>query len=70
MADINKRFGKRLKQLREKHDLTQEGLAELSGVDYKYIQRLEGSKPSSPSLTILEKIAKAFKLSPSKLINF
>lgn len=74
MENINRRFGERLKELREelreKHKLTQEELAQLSEVDYKYIQRLEGKNPSSPSLNTIEKIAKAFKISPSKLISF
>ncbi len=69
MADINRQFGKRLRQLRLKHKLTQEQLAQLSEVDYKYIQRLEGSTPSSPTLNILEKISKVFKLSISKLLD-
>lgn len=70
MEDINRRFGKRLKQLRKEHKLTQEELALLSEVDYKYIQRLEGKNPSSPSLNTIEKLAKAFKTTPSKLLRF
>lgn len=69
MKDINIQFGKRLKELRNKHDLTQETLAHEAGVDYKYIQRLEGKNPSSPTLNTLEKLAKAFKISISKLLN-
>lgn len=69
MGDINSRFGVNLRRLRKKHELTQEQLAQLSEVDYKYIQRLEGKNPSSPSLNIVEKLAKAFKISPAKLLN-
>jgi transcriptional regulator with XRE-family HTH domain len=69
MGDINQQFGKRLKELRKKHKLTQEQLAQASEVDYKYIQRLEGQKPSSPTLNILEKFAKVFKVSISKLLD-
>ena len=69
MSNINLEFGKRLQKLRKKAGLTQEELAQLSGVDYKYIQRLEGKTPSSPSLNIVEKLAKAFKISPSKLLE-
>jgi len=70
MENINVRFGKRLKELRKKYKLTQEELSDASGLDYKYIQRLEGKEPSSPTLTSLEKIAKAFKVSISKLLDF
>ena len=70
MEGINYKFGKKLRELREKHKLTQEQLAQLSDIDYKYIQRLEGKTPSSPSLNTIEKIAKAFKIHPSKLLKF
>ena len=67
--NINKRFGKRLRELREKHGWTQEELAQNSGVDYKYIQRLEGKTPSSPTLNTVEKLAKAFQIKLSKLTD-
>jgi len=70
MANINTKFGKRLKELRKKKKLTQEGLAQLADIDYKYIQRLEGKSPSSPTLNVLEKLAKAFNISLSKLVDF
>jgi len=70
MEDINRRFGMNIRKLREKHNLTQEQLAQLAEVDYKYIQRLEGKTPSSPSLNIIEKLAKAFGLTISQLLKF
>ena len=70
MEDINRGFGANLRKLRKRYKLTQEQLAQLSEVDYKYIQRLEGKTPSSPSLNIIEKLAQAFKISPAKLLNF
>jgi transcriptional regulator with XRE-family HTH domain len=70
MENINRRFGANIRKLREKHNLTQEQLAQLAEVDYKYIQRLEGKTPSSPSLNIIEKLAKAFGLTISKLLKF
>jgi len=70
MANINIKFGKRLKELRKRKKLTQEELAQLADIDYKYIQRLEGKNPSSPTLNILEKLAKAFNISLSKLVDF
>ena len=69
MEDINIRLGKRIKELRKKHKLTQEKLAGLSGLDYKYIQRLEGKTPSSPTLNSLQKLAKAFSINISTLLK-
>ena len=70
MENINIRFGKHLKSLRKKKKLTQEKLAGLSDLEYKYIQRLEGKAPSSPTLNSLQKLAKAFDISISKLLDF
>ena len=70
VENINKDFGKRLKDLRKKKKLTQEELAGLAGLEYKYIQRLEGKKPSSPTLNSIEKLAKAFNVPISKLLHF
>ena len=70
MENINIRFGKHLKALRRKNKLTQEKLAGLADLEYKYIQRLEGKKPSSPTLNSLEKLAKAFDISIPKLLGF
>ena len=67
---IVRKFSKRLKELRIKNGLTQEKLAELSGVSYKNIQYLESKKPTCPSLITINKLAKAFKIPTSKLINF
>ena len=70
MENINIRFGKRLKDLRRNKKITQEELAYLAGLEYKYIQRLESKKPSSPTLNTLEKLAKAFGINPSQLLKF
>jgi transcriptional regulator with XRE-family HTH domain len=70
MIDINTRFAKRLRELRISHKLTQERLAELAGIDYKHLQDMEGKCPSAPTLVTLEKLAKAFKISLSKLLDF
>jgi transcriptional regulator with XRE-family HTH domain len=67
---IEKKFAKRLRELRKHNKLTQEQLAELSGVDYKHIQLLESKNPPAPKLDTLQKLAKAFKISPSKLLEF
>ena len=63
-------FSKRLKELRKKHALTQQELAGLAEVDYKHIQRLESKKPTAIKIDTIQKIAKAFKMTPSKLLDF
>lgn len=67
---IRLKLAKRLRQLRQKCGYTQEKLAEFSGVDYKHIQLLESSNPSTAKLDTIEKLAKAFKITPSKLLDF
>ena len=67
---IQIKLAKRIKSLRKKYEMTQEKLAEVSGVDYKHIQLLESQNPSIAKIDTVEKIAKAFKMTPSKLIDF
>ncbi len=67
---IRHRFAKRLRQLRKKYGLTQQGLAELADLDYKHIQRLESKDPTDVKLETIERLAKAFKISCSKLLDF
>lgn len=55
--DINIKFSKTLKLIRKSKGYTQEQLAERSGIDYKYLQKLESKNPSSPTLQVLEKLA-------------
>lgn len=69
-TSIEVRFAKRLRDLRKKHKITQEYLAGISGVDYKHIQRLESKNPPAVRINTLEKIAKAFNISVSKLLDF
>jgi len=69
-TDIRLQLAQRLRELREKHNMTQEQLAETSGVDYKHIQLLESKNPSAAKIDTLEKIAKAFKLNVSQLLKF
>jgi len=67
---VVRKFSKRLKELRKKNGLTQEKLAELADISYKNIQYLESKNPTCPSLITIHKLAKALKISPSKLIDF
>ena len=69
-STIRLKFAKRLRQLRKRCGLTQQDLAELSDLDYKHIQRLESRFPTDVKLQTIEKLARAFKISCSKLLNF
>jgi len=60
----------KLRALRDKHKYTQEKLAELSGLDYQHIQLLESKKPCAPTLATLDRLAKAFGMTVSKLLEF
>lgn len=71
MGQTNRhRFAKRLRQLRKKRGLTQQELAELADLDYKHIQRLESKSPTDVKLETIERLAKAFKMSCSRLLDF
>ncbi len=62
--------GRRIKEVRQKAGFTQEELAENSGVDYKYLQTMEGKNPPNLKLETIEKLAQALKISPAKLLDF
>ena len=66
---IQHRLAKRIKELRRKFNLTQERLAELSGVDYKHVQLLEGKAPPSARIDTIEKLAGAFKITVSTFLK-
>jgi transcriptional regulator with XRE-family HTH domain len=56
-----------LKSIRDKQKLTQEQLADLSGVDQSTISALETERMKSPSWQIVAKLAKALGVEPEKL---
>ena len=69
-TDIRLKLSNKIRELRKKKGLTQEQLSDLSGVDYKHIQLLESKKAPAAKLDTIEKIAKAFHISPSELLKF
>ena len=62
------KFNERLKELREKNNLTQEQLTKISGVSSRMIQRYEYGT-SRPRLDAAEKIAKALNVSTDELLG-
>ena len=69
MDTITQKFARVLRRLRTEKNLTQEELAQRSGVDYKYLQKLEGQTPSSPTLMTLEKLANGLDIPIVELIQ-
>jgi len=69
-SNIRLKLAKRLKQLRKKYSLTQEALSDKADLAYKHIQRLESKKPNAVKIDTLEKLAGAFGISISKLLDF
>ncbi|HHT9125401.1 MAG TPA: helix-turn-helix domain-containing protein [Candidatus Brocadiia bacterium] len=69
-SNVRLKLGVRIKELRKKCGYTQEKLSELTNIDYKYIQRLEGKKPPAIKIDTIERLAKALKVKPSELLDF
>lgn len=68
MADIKKKLGKRVKQLRQEKGLSQEALAHLSELDRTYIPSIEKGERNI-SLEVIQKLAGAFKMTISELLK-
>ncbi len=64
----HKRMSMRLKKLRQSRGLTQGQLAEKAGFSRAYIARLEIGR-HDPTLSTLEKLAKALKVKAGKLLE-
>jgi len=69
-TNIRLKLAEQIKALRNKRGLTQEQLAEKIGIEYKYLQRIEGKNPPNIRLETIESLAKALNTSPSKLLKF
>jgi transcriptional regulator with XRE-family HTH domain len=69
MDKISKQFGNKIAQLRSKLGMTQEELAECTGLSQNFISRLESGNKNA-SLETVYQIAGALKISPFELFNF
>lgn len=67
--DIRVSYAKRLRKLREEHGYTQQRVSDLADVEYKHIQRLESRRPCDVKLSTMAKIAKAFEITLSELLD-
>jgi len=68
MPHIQTQFGKSVRRLRVKRDLSQEALADLAGLHATYIGRIERGRQNI-SLTNIGKIARALKVKPGELFK-
>lgn len=66
---FKQQFAQNLKNLRKSRKFTQEKLAELVEVDFRYISLIENAK-SFPSCELIEKLSSALGVSYSELFNF
>ena len=65
--DIVAQFGRNLRAYRKQGGLSQEKLAELSGLHRTYISGLELGK-RNPSITIVARLAEALEIEPGALL--
>lgn len=68
--DIAQQLGERIRQLRKKHGLTQDELAQRSGISTKYLQNLEGKDPKRASIDTLDGLARGFDMPLWKFLRF
>lgn len=66
--DIRKQFGKRVKQLRQENELSQEALAHLAELDRTYIPSIEKGE-RNVSIEVIQKLSKAYKIKISELLS-
>lgn len=68
MENINARFGRRVRELRNQKKISQEKFANEIGIDRTYMTDIENGK-RNVSLAIIEKIAGGFEMSVSDLLK-
>ncbi|WP_075351369.1 helix-turn-helix domain-containing protein [Algoriphagus marinus] len=66
--DIKEEFGKRLAQMRKERKISQEQLAELSGLNRPYISGIEQGK-RNVSLEVIVSLAKALGIKTKELFE-
>ncbi|WP_194775022.1 helix-turn-helix domain-containing protein [Pararhodonellum marinum] len=67
--DIKEKFGLKLKTLRKEKGLSQEKLAERSGLNRSYISGIEQGK-RNVSLEVMEKLVEALGAGIGELVDF
>jgi transcriptional regulator with XRE-family HTH domain len=67
-AELSERFGQRIRELREKRGLSQEGFAEKVGLDRTYISGIERGV-RNPTLLTVQRLADGLGISIEKLMK-
>ncbi len=62
-------LGRRIRDLRKRKRLTQERLAEMAGVDVKYLGGIERGT-ENPSIGILDRLAKGLSVKVHQILTF
>jgi len=68
MPDVCGKLGKNLRHARERLGLTQEEVAERSGVHATEVSRIEGGK-RDPRVSTVTRLAKALSVAPGDLLR-
>ena len=68
MSDVQLRFGKRVREIREKKEISQERLGELADLHRTYVSSLERGK-RNVSLLNIEKLATALGVTMAQLVT-
>ena len=61
-------FGELLKSLRKNYKISQRKLAELVGIDFTYISKIESGTMDPPAEDKILKMAEVFKVDPDQLL--
>jgi len=67
--EMKKLLGKRIKELRNKQDLSQEELAEKADINSKYLSRMERGT-ENPTLDMLTKLSTALEVEMWEMFDF
>ena len=62
-------LSKNIKQLRKKHNLSQEQLAQKAGITYSTLIKMESGLNKNPTLETLRKISNVFKIKIDELVG-
>ena len=66
--DVRKKFGKRLRALREERGWSQEEFADRAGLHRTYVSAVERGI-RNPTLSVLDRLADAFGISLTELVR-
>ena len=62
-------LSKNIKQLRKKHNLSQEQLAQKAGITYSTLIKIESGANKNPTLETLRQISNVFKIKIDELVG-